>query len=90
MTEISPPLKRLIDNDLYNLFIKTLLEYKKYDGKKCPKCGLIQGLPNDKLGVRVWYCDWVYKKIERKFSKQNKQILNDVLNGMELKENKKK
>lgn len=46
----------------------------QYNGKKCPKCGLIQGLPNDKLGVDVWYCNWVYKKINKKIKKIKEKI----------------
>ena len=42
--------------------------------KKCPKCGLIQGLPNDKLGVKIWYCDWVYKKVNKKLKKIKERI----------------
>jgi hypothetical protein len=58
------------------LELKLLSEYR---GKRCPKCGLIQGLPNDKLGVHIWYCDWVYKKVNKKLKKIKERISEKIL-----------
>lgn len=63
------------------LFLETKL-LNEYNGKKCPKCDLIQGLPNDKLGVRVWYCDWVYKKINKKLKKIKENIYSEILKDL--------
>ena len=61
---------------LLALEIKLLSEY---NGKVCPSCGLIQGLPNDQLGVNIWYCDWVYKKINKKLKKIKERISYEIL-----------
>ena len=50
----------------------------EYNGIKCQKCNLIQGLPNDKLGVNVWYCDWVYKKVNKKLKKRKEKISEEI------------
>lgn len=70
-------------NMILYLELKLLSEH---NGLKCPKCGLVQGLPNDLLGVRVWYCDWVYKKVNKKLKKIkegiSKKILIDSFNDL--------
>jgi hypothetical protein len=58
------------------LEIKLLSEY---NGKTCSSCGLIQGLPNDGLGVNIWYCDWVYKKVNKKLKKIKERIYQKIL-----------
>lgn len=65
-----------IGNIILYLEVKLL---SQHNGKACPKCGLIQGLPNDKLGVRVWYCDWVYKKVNKKLKKIKERISEKIL-----------
>ena len=75
MTNMDETLKLLINHDLDKLFIDSLQEYIKGDGGKCEKCGVIQGKPLK--GWNKFYCKHFEHKINKKFSKREKELLRE-------------
>ena len=62
-----------IDNLLYNNLIFT----KSFDGFKCRKCGIIQGLPNK--GFKRYYCEHITKRIDDYQKEDTKEISDEIV-----------
>ena len=71
-------LKYLKRNDLrtesQKFLSKEFLLLYSYDGKFCKNCGLIQGKPNEKLGIKKFYCDCTYNQFNNKIKKEKEKI----------------
>lgn len=74
---INHTFKLLVDNDLDKLFIESLKEYSRHTGERCDKCGIIQGKPH--LGWKRYYCSCFGQRIDRKFSKREKELFRDII-----------
>lgn len=70
-----------MNSELDKLIIYRFNLIKAQEGKKCPKCGFIQGTPNK--GFQKYYCKCLRNKINRKLKKEKekkaKKILDFVL-----------
>ena len=74
-------MKVIFDLDLKRK-LSLLYEFKllySYDGIKCKSCGLIQGSPNDKLGIRKEYCKHYYNRIRRKTKPINDKLFQEAI-----------
>ena len=52
---------------------------KLYEGFKCEKCNVVQGKPNDKLGIRKFYCSHISNRVSRKLSKEKTMLYVECL-----------
>ncbi len=80
---INPEYKKLLDAKNLNTKMDALLvlEFallRIYEGYKCEKCGCIQGKPNIKKGIRKYYCDCFYRRVERRFVKEKKMVTQEL------------
>ncbi len=70
-------IKNEINEELDNLFISSLILFKKTDGGVCPKCGIIQGSPFK--GWKKYYCKHTENKINKEIKEKEEKIKNKFL-----------
>ena len=63
--------KNEMNSELDKLVIHRLKLVKEQEGKKCPKCGFVQGTPLK--GFQKYYCKCLRNKINRKLKKEKKE-----------------
>ena len=76
-------LKYLQKNNINNKKVEILLkEFKilySYDGIICKKCGIMQWKENKKLGIKKYYCDCIYNKVNKEIKKEIQKIMVEIL-----------
>lgn len=68
-----------IEKEMNKLIIDMLIEYNRYNGKICKKCGVVHGKPLK--GFKKYYCEHLTKKIDRQFRKENEKISNKIVSN---------
>jgi len=70
-------IKNEINSELDDLFLLSLIGFRKLDGQTCPKCGIIQGFPNK--GWKKYYCKHAEKIINKELEKKEEKIKNKFM-----------
>ena len=70
-------LKNEINEELDNLFLFSIMEFKKMDGEVCEKCGTIQG--SSFKGWKKYYCKHAEKEVNKILKEKEEKIKNKFL-----------
>lgn len=69
-------IKNELDEELDEIFLVSLVLYKKHNGEKCPRCGIIQGQPHK--GWENFYCKHLERTINEKLKEKKEKITKKI------------
>jgi flavodoxin len=69
-------IKKELDEELDNIFLLSVLMFKKCNGQKCSICGIVQGQPHK--GWENYYCEHLEKEINKKLKEKKEKITKKI------------